>query len=171
MRTRGWTVTLAVAMGVSLLISAASAEAKTKKRTYYGPSQAAPSGDVEYNATEKSPTLPLVQTPPPQNYPNSVSVGVPNYYYYYYPPVANYGYGGGYGGGYGSPGGYAAPSQVGASFYNMAPGRSPRGGMFFNTAIPGQVPPPGAYGGYGYGPGYGPGYYPPYNNGGTLFVP
>lgn len=135
---------LAVFIACTFLIQ--SAEAKSKKRLSY-------SGDVEYNATEKSPTLPLVQTPPPQNYPSSVQVGVPSYYYYYYPTV-----------GYPSTT-YVTPTPgAGVSFYNS--GGSTRRTFWYNTQIPGQVPPPS------YGPSfYGSGYFPAYNSGGILYIP
>ncbi len=117
-------------------------------------------GDVEYNATPNSPTLPLVQYPPPQNYPTSVQIGTPSYYYYY-PPM----YGpGGYGGGYGA-GGYGAPSGAGVSFYNN--GGPTQRTFYYNTPIPGQVPLGGAGGGGWGGGGFGG--YGGYNGG--LFVP
>ncbi|GEM_PF-4578960 len=94
---------------------------------------------VEYNATSKSPTLPLVQTPPPQDSPNSVTVGVPPYYYYY--PVV-------VGPGYEAPAYYG--SQTGAPY----PPRNRRTQRSFwnNTNAPGQGP---YY--YGAPPPYGPG--------------
>ncbi len=103
--------------------------------------------NIEYNATANSPTLPLRQTPPPQNYPTSVQVGTPSYYYY---PVGP-GYGGG---GYGYGG-----AQVGGYIQNTS-GNNQRG-FWFNTPIPGQ------YGGAGYGPGGYGGYGP----GNILYVP
>lgn len=106
--------------------------------------------DVEYNATANSPTLPLQQTPPPQNYPNSVTLGVPSYYYYYYPPVGSY-----YGG---AP--YGGASQAGVVFTNTG-GRTQRS-FWYTTPIPGQVPPPA--GGSFYGSGF-------YNPGNYLFMP
>jgi hypothetical protein len=142
--------------GVALLSLSMVSEAKSKRSSY---TNSQPTGDVEYNATERSPTLPLVQTPPPQNYPNSVVVGAPSYYYYY--PQAGYYGGGGYGGG----GGYYGnlPVQGGAGFFNVN-GNTVK--SFWGTAgIPGQVAPygGGGYGGPGYGPGYGgPGYGPGY---------
>lgn len=120
--------------------------------------QKAPAGDVEYNATERSPTLPLVQTPPPQNSPNSVYVGQPNYYYY--TPTyggGGYGYGSGYGPGYGP--------QVGGIITNT--GSQSRRTFWFNTPIPGQVAPSPSYGGPGY---YGPGYFP-YAGSNGVFIP
>ena len=85
---------------------------------------------------------PLVQTPPPQNYPNSVSVGTPSYYYYYVP------------GGYAYPQVYPVAPQTGTFFYqnNVRTGPS-----FWNqTQIPGQVPPPNS---------------PSYPSGGILYLP
>jgi len=116
--------------------------------------------DIEYNATPNSPTLPLRQTPPPQNYPTSVQVGTPSYYYY--PVGAGYGPGG-YGGGYGGG------AQVGGYIQNTS-GNNQRG-FWFNTPIPGQA---GPYGGAGYGPGgyggYGPGGFGG-GGGNILYVP
>jgi len=153
MKTKFWITFTALALVISFSVGA---EAKTKRYHYTGPTQA---GDVEYNATEKSPTLPLVQSAPPQNYTTSVQVGVPSYYYYY--PTNYYGMGSGY---------YGNVPQAGVGFYNVN-GRTTRT-FWATTPIPGQVAPPGAYNnsfGSGFG-GYGPGNYPPYI-GNTLFVP
>ena len=138
---------------LSCLIIAQSLEAKTSTSSSRG-SQ----GDVEYNANDNSPTQPLVQTPPPQNSPNSVSVGVPSYYYYYYPqayvaPV------------YGPGPNYNSGGNAGASFYNVN-GTMNRG-FYYNNAIPGQVPPP-VNNNY-FGPGYGGAPYYPYTPGGVVY--
>lgn len=135
------------ALGLALLGGDVQAKQKSRASTQQG--------DVDYNATPNSPTLPLVQYPPPQNYPTSVQIGTPSYYYYY-PPTYGPGYGGGYGGAYG------APYGAGVSFYNS--GGPTQRTFYYNTPIPGQVNiggggwGGGAFGGYG---GY---------NGG-LFVP
>lgn len=144
-------------------LAASPSEAKGKNATNYQNQ-----GDVDYNATPNSPTLPLVQYPPPQNYPTSVQIGTPSYYYYY-PPMYGAGYGGGYGGygagGYGGggygPGYGGAPAGAGVSFYNA--GGPTQRTFYYNTPIPGQMPLNG--GGWG-GAGGGFGGY----NGG-LFVP
>lgn len=129
-------------------------------------------GDVDYNATPNSPTLPLVQYPPPQNYPTSVQIGTPSYYYYY-PPMYGAGYGGGYGGGgygpggggYGAGYGGGAPGTAGVSFYNA--GGPTQRTFYYNTQIPGQIPyNGGANNGWG---GGGFGGYNGYNGG--LMVP
>ncbi len=119
-------------------------------------------GSVEYNATPNSPTLPLVQYPPPQNYPTSVQIGTPSYYYYY-PPA----YGPGYACGYAGPG-YGAGPSAGVGFYNN--GTTTQRGFYYTTPIPGQVNIGGGAGGWGGGGfgGYGGGY-GGYNGG--LFVP
>jgi len=156
-------------LGFSLIVIALmlslSLGVQAQTKTYRSTTQ----GDVEYNATEKSPTLPLVQTPPPQNSPSGVIVGAPSYYYYYNYPGA-YGGGGGY---------YGNTPQAGVGFFNVN-GRTTRT-FWATTPIPGQVSPlggggygpgyggPGGYG-PGYGPGYGGGFYPPYI-GNTLFTP
>jgi len=127
--------TLAAVFCISLLSS--SVEAKGQNPNQYN------QGDVEYNATPNSPTLPLVQYPPPQNYPTSVQIGTPSYYYYY-PPMYGPGYGGGYGPGYGG-----APSGAGVSFYNA--GGPTQRTFYYNTPIPGQMPLNGGWGGGAYG--------------------
>src|SRR5262245_24587492 len=106
--------------------------------------------DVEYNATDKSPTLPLVQTPPSDNSPSAVYVGQPNYYYYNYP--MSYG---GYGPGYGTV------PQVGGIVTNA--GGQSRRTFWFNTPIPGQVAPASFVPGF-----YGPGSFP---TGNSVFIP
>ncbi len=136
---------------LSLSLLSSPAEAKRKYHKSY-----TNAGDVEYNTTPNSPTLPLVQYPPPQNYPTSVQIGTPSYYYYY-PPMYGTGYGGGYGGG------YAPASGAGVSFYNA--GGPTQRTFYYNTQIPGQVPLSG-------GGGWGGGGYGGYNGfGGGLYVP
>lgn len=140
---------MVLAMFLCVSLTSISAEAQSKKKKYTN------QGNVEYNATPNSPTLPLVQYPPPQNYPTSVQIGTPNYYYYY-PPV----YGAGYTSGAYNP--YGNPYGAGASFYNS--GGTTQRTFYYNTPIPGQIPlGGGGWGGGGFG-GYG-GY-----NGG-LFIP
>jgi hypothetical protein len=108
----------------------------------------------DYNATERSPTLPLHQTPPPENSPSSVTVGAPNYYYYY-PNMGGYG---------GSP--YYNSPQAGAVFSNV--GGQNRRTFWVTTPIPGQVAPwgggPGMFGPNFFGPGFVPG-------GNNIFIP
>jgi len=112
-------------------------------------------GDVEYNVDAKSPTLPLVQHPPPENSPNSVYVGQPNYYYYY--PTGGYGYGS-----------YYNTPQAGAVFSNV--GGQNRRTFWVTTPIPGQVAPMGGAPGFGQG-FYGPGFFPSGGNGNSVFIP
>lgn len=164
MKTKLWLSLIAVAALISVPMQSEAQGKKSYKTT--GQS----SGDVEYNATERSPTLPLVQSPPPQNSPNSVVVGAPSYYYYSYPPM-----GGGYGGGYYGGGNYYGNTpQAGAAFYNV---NGNTGRTFWaTTPIPGQFSPyGGGFGGPGYGGGYGPGYGGGYGPGlggyGTGFLP
>ncbi|GEM_PF-6859824 len=140
---------IALAVIISLGLMSNPAQAKRKHSKGYA-------RDVEYNATANSPTLPLIQTPPPQNYPTSVQIGTPSYYYYY-PPMYGAAYGGGYAPAYGNP------NSAGVSFYNA--GGATQRTFYYNTQIPGQVSPYG-YGGGGYGGlgGFG-------GSGGMLYIP
>lgn len=137
---------------VGFLLTPALLEAKQKvHRNAYG--------DVEYNATANSPTLPLRQYAPPSSSPEMVYIGTPNYYYYPVPVGAYGGYG--YGaGGYGGGPGYGGGGGAGVS-YIQSGGKTTRG---FWYSTPGGVP----YGGYGYGGGAG--FYPPYGGGG-IYIP
>ncbi len=141
---------------VGFLMTPALLEAKQKvHRNAYG--------DVEYNATANSPTLPLRQYAPPSSSPDMVYIGTPNYYYYPVPVGAYGGYGYG-GGGYGGGPGYGGGGGAGVS-YIQSGGKTTRG-FWYNT--PGGVPYGGGYGGYGYGGGAG--FYPPYGGGG-IYIP
>ncbi len=148
----------ALILSGTVLLSSLPLMANTNQYPLYA-QQTNPQSNIDYNATEKSPTLPLQQTPPPQNSPNSIAIGVPSYYYYSvpaYPPPAYY-----------APTPHSSYSSVPGGqvlFYNKN-GKN-NSSVWYNIPLQGQVPPTNNN---PYPSFYGNGYFPYGNN--SVYIP